>query len=89
LDKIENTTTLGKLKELIEKESGVPTVRQRIKMGYPPKVIPRGNDSKSLKDLGFSNGEQLIVEESDEMESDTPQPEPKNYSKIPPKPTRK
>jgi ubiquitin thioesterase OTU1 len=92
LDNINPDDSLADLKKLIADQSGIIVERQKIKAGFPPKLIENDNDKKTLRELTIKNGEMLVVEESDEVIlsntsiEDRPQLTPKHYSNIPPAP---
>lgn len=57
------SSTIGKLKELIEQATSIPRDCIKVRQGYPPKVIDLSKDSESLSSLPFRSGDTLIVEE--------------------------
>ncbi|KAL0484786.1 ubiquitin thioesterase [Acrasis kona] len=82
--------TFSDLKKIIEQKTNIITARQKIKMGFPPKLI-EDQESITVGDLKINSGETLIVEESEELlltnNGTIQQLTPKYYSNIPPQPS--
>lgn len=57
------SSSVGKLKDLIEQETHIPKDCIKVRQGYPPKVIDLGKESEPLSSLPFRSGDTLIVEE--------------------------
>eukprot|EP00746_Dinoflagellata_sp_MGD_P090819 gnl/MRDRNA2_/MRDRNA2_35901_c0_seq1.p1 gnl/MRDRNA2_/MRDRNA2_35901_c0~~gnl/MRDRNA2_/MRDRNA2_35901_c0_seq1.p1 ORF type:complete len:271 (+),score=58.35 gnl/MRDRNA2_/MRDRNA2_35901_c0_seq1:99-911(+) len=71
LDNVPDGGTLADLRELIAQQTGLATNRQRIKGGFPPKVIEDPTGAISLKDAGIGNRDQVVVEECEPPPQDT------------------
>ncbi|KAM0754048.1 OTU-domain-containing protein, partial [Meredithblackwellia eburnea MCA 4105] len=56
------SSTLADLRAKIHEETQIPSQRQDIRLGFPPKQLdPSTNASSTLESLGIKNGEPVIV----------------------------
>ncbi|KAJ3109558.1 Cell morphogenesis protein PAG1 [Phlyctochytrium planicorne] len=62
---LEPSSTLLSLKQEIESVTKIPISRIKLKCGFPPKEI--SGNQKSLQELGIRDGEQIVVEEGEEV----------------------
>ncbi|GAA5968087.1 hypothetical protein JCM11641_003724 [Rhodosporidiobolus odoratus] len=54
--------TLSELRDRIQEETSIPSSRQDLRFGYPPKPLdPLASPSSTLADLGIRSGEIIVV----------------------------
>lgn len=57
------SSSIGELKEIIEKTTNIPRDCIKVRQGYPPRVVDLSKDTDLLSTLAFRSGDTLIVEE--------------------------
>lgn len=63
--------SLQQLKTLVESELQIPTVRQTLRAGFPPALIP-DTEASTLAELGIIDGDTLLVDETAKPEPGGP-----------------
>ena len=57
------SSSVKKLKELIEQETKIPQDCIKVRQGYPPKIVDLSTETDLLSSLPFRSGDTLIIEE--------------------------
>ncbi|GAA5848396.1 hypothetical protein JCM8547_004502 [Rhodosporidiobolus lusitaniae] len=61
---LEDGATLADLQAAVLEKTGIPTTRQDLRLGFPPKPLdPTASPSDSLSSLGIKSGETIVVAE--------------------------
>ena len=56
-------TTVASLRDVIADKAGIPSARQKIMAGYPPRALSPSRNGATLSEVGIQNGEMLRVEQ--------------------------
>ena len=54
---------MASLRDVIADKAGIPSARQKIMAGYPPRALSPSRNGATLSEVGIQNGEMLRVEQ--------------------------
>ncbi|KAF7278259.1 yod1 deubiquitinase [Rhynchophorus ferrugineus] len=71
VDKLSVNSSIRDLKQILSSLANIPIGRLQVLSGYPPKVLNISDDNGTLKSIGLSSGDTLILQELP-IETDVP-----------------
>jgi len=75
---ITTETTVLQLKETLGRMCTIEPFKLKIRSGFPPKPIDISNDQMTMKDMPFTSGDTLLVEEDKSLTTPILKPQPVN-----------